>query len=117
MNPCSRSPVLAFYCLILCLCQWGRAAEKEAPTASPSRRDPSEQAEKDWVDNRWQQTDVGQFLASNLAVSGDRVAKALSIKVGEGDEAAVSYDTGRCALRAAWTGEFLRFDSRRYGLI
>ncbi|MBI4658036.1 MAG: hypothetical protein HY735_04155 [Verrucomicrobia bacterium] len=79
--------------------------------------DPSLQVERDWIDGRWNRTDVGQFLASNLEFSGNRVPKGLTIKVGEMNEGAVCFDTGSCAWRAAWTGGFLRFDPARFGLI
>src|SRR5260221_14288936 len=54
-----------------------------------SEPDPSKQNERDWVDNRWSKTDVGPFLASNLELPGGRIAKGLTIKVGEHDEGAV----------------------------
>ena len=83
-----------------------------------SGREPASQGEKDWVDNRWQDTDVGTFLASNLRLpDGSVIAKALTIRVGEHGEGAVVYDTETCTLRAAWTGGFLRFDAGRFGLI
>ena len=75
------------------------------------------QGEGDWADARWNQTDVGPFLASNFQTPGGAISKALSIRVGEHGEAAVCYDTGRPALRAAWTGGFLKFDGRRFGLL
>src|SRR3954466_10342341 len=114
MSPSPRA-CLVFICW--CLLPVSAKAQEKVISASSSRRDPSEQAERDWVDNRWNQTDVGQFLASNLALAGSRVPKALSIRVGDHDEAAVAYETDRCALRAGGTGEFLKFDARRYGLI
>ena len=79
--------------------------------------DPSAQVERDWVDNRWSRTDVGPFLASNLEVSRRQVAKGLSIKIGENDEGAICFDTGQCAVRAAWLGGFLTFSPARFGLI
>ncbi len=83
-----------------------------------SGREPGSQGEKDWVDNRWQDTDVGPFLASNLRLpDGSVIAKALTIRVGERGEGAVVYDTETCTLRAAWTGGFLKFDAGRFGLI
>ena len=45
------------------------------------------------------------------------MAKGLSIRVGENGEAAVCYDTARPSLRGAWTGGFLKFDGRRFGLL
>lgn len=80
-------------------------------------KDVGRQVEKDWADSRWNQTDVGPFLASNLQTPGGNIAKALSIRIGEKGEAAVCYDTGKPAFRAAWTDGFLKFDGRRFGLL
>ena len=79
-------------------------------------REPEDQAEKHWVDGRWSQTELGQFQASSLQLPNGSIAKALSIKVGDNDEGAVCYDTASGALRAGWTGGFLKFDPARYGL-
>ena len=94
-------------------------AEPKTAAGTPkiSGRDAGTQAEADWVDNRWQQTDVGPFLASSLPLSDGTIAKALTIKVGEHGEGAVAYDTATGAFRAAWTGGFLEFGPRRFGLI
>jgi len=95
-------------------------AARPATAGEPaiSGREPGTQGEKDWVDNRWQETDVGPFLASNLRLpDGSVIAKALTIRVGEHGEGAVVYDTETCTLRAAWTGGFLKFDAGRFGLI
>ena len=95
-------------------------AKPKAAAGEPaiSGREPGSQGEKDWVDNRWQDTDVGPFLASNLRLpDGSVIAKALTIRVGEKGEGAVVYDTETCTLRAAWTGGFLKFDAGRFGLI
>ena len=79
--------------------------------------DVDRQTEKDWVDNRWSRTEVGQFLASLVDTPGGIVAKGLSIKVGDHDEGTVCFDTENLSWRAAWTGGFLKFDAARYGLI
>jgi hypothetical protein len=75
------------------------------------------QVERDWADSRWNQTVVGPFLASNLKTPAGTIAKALSIRVGNNGEATVCYDTARPAFRGAWTGGFLKFDGRRFGLL
>src|SRR5436190_21598524 len=62
------------------------AAQSKASQPHSSDGDPSLQVEHDWVDDRWSRTDVGQFLASNLELPDGRVAKSISIKVGEHDE-------------------------------
>src|SRR5262245_23499001 len=94
------APLLAFVILAADGRQFELAAASTGVGEPPtSGRDPGVQEEKDWVDNRWSRSDVGQFLASNLQVPGGRVLKALSIKVGDHDEGAVCFDTGNCALR------------------
>jgi hypothetical protein len=79
--------------------------------------DPSLQVERDWLDSRWSRTDVGQFLGSCLDAGGHRIAKALSIRIGDQNQGTVCFDTGHCALRAGWLGGFLRFSPVRFGFI
>ena len=74
------------------------------------------QTEKSWADNRWSQTVLGPFQSSSIDLPTGTVLKALSVRLGEKDEAAVCYDTATGNLRAGWTGGFLRFDPARYGI-
>ncbi len=93
-------------------------AVRTAGMPAVSGREPATQGEKDWVDNRWEQTEVGPFLASVLALPGGAVAKGLTVRVGGRDgRAAMAYDTASLAWRAAWDGGFLKFDPGRFGLI
>ncbi|HAB16639.1 MAG TPA: hypothetical protein DCE44_09330 [Verrucomicrobiales bacterium] len=93
-------------------------ANPSAGSPKISGQEPGTQAEKDWEDNRWQETDVGPFLASNLRLpDGSTLAKGLSIKLGRNQRAAVAYDTAQGTVRAFWTGDFLKFDPARFGLI
>lgn len=73
--------------------------------------------ESDSADGRWNQTDVGRFLACTVNIAGKPTAKGLAIQVGGDGEATAFYDTETMQLRAAWTGGLLRFDPARYGLI
>jgi glucose/arabinose dehydrogenase len=105
---------------LLALCGLSSIALAQGPSGqhSSAGKEVEKQAEGDWTDARWNQTVVGPFLASNLKTPGGMVvAKALSIRVGNDGEASVCYDTARPALRAAWTGGFLKFDGRRFGLL
>lgn len=72
------------------------------------------QTEADWVDRRWNQMDVGGAVASNLQTPAGPVAKALSIRVGDGG---VCYDTAKMKIVAAWTNGFLEFPPERFGLV
>ncbi len=110
-----RRPSFTWWLLSAIVFPSSGIAQKDPGTTGA--RDPSLQVEKDWSDDRWNKTEVGQFLASNLALSGGRLAKGLTIRVGNQAESSVCYDTASCALRAGWTGGFLKFDIRRYGLI
>jgi mono/diheme cytochrome c family protein len=100
-------------------------AQDEAPGSAevdekPYARVPREivfQNDSQWEDNRWQQTDVGPFLAGSIQTSRGLVLKGLAIRVGQSQQAAVCYDTARGRLAAAWTGDFLKFDPRRFGVI
>ncbi|PYI86411.1 MAG: hypothetical protein DME26_09060, partial [Verrucomicrobia bacterium] len=86
-------------------------------TPAIAGRDAGEQSEKDWIDNRWSRTAIGQFLAASLRLPNGMVTKALTIRLGERDEASVCFDTANLNLRAGWTGGFLKPDPARFGLI
>lgn len=74
--------------------------------------------ENDSVDGRWNSTNVGPFLAHTLFLHQlPPVRKALSMRVGDAQEATVCFDTENLQWRAAWTDGFLNFDPARYGLI
>ncbi len=122
--PARRHTPLTWSAALLCLlaatslyAQPTTPARTTAGQPPASGREPGAQGEKDWVDNRWSRTEVGPFLASNLDTPGARVAKGLSIIVGDHSEASVCYDTAACAWRAGWTSGFLQFDPGRFGLI
>ena len=100
----------------------GKLMANSAPSAKSageppaSGREPGVQAEKDWVDNRWQRTDIGPFLASSVRLpDGSSVVRGLTVRVGP--EASVLYDLAQGSVRAVWTGGFLKFDATRFGLI
>ncbi len=104
------------------------AANGLAGEPAVSGRDPGTQGEKDWVDNRWQATDIGPFLASNLRLpDGSVIARALTIRTSYDnglrvvpDNVAMVFDTQTCSLRGTWTlgsVDYLKFDPARFGLI
>jgi sugar phosphate isomerase/epimerase len=94
------------------------AAARPAGEPAVSGREPGSQGEKDWVDNRWQQSDVGPFLASTLRLpDGVVVAKGLTVRTAGDGDGAIAYDLATGEVRAAWTEGFLKFDPTRFGLI
>src|SRR5690349_16200256 len=84
---------------------------------SAAQIEPAKQKEADWLDARWNSTDIGNFHSSLLALPGGKVAKGLSVRLGGSGEGSVVYDTATATLRAAWTGGFVKFDGARYGLL
>ncbi len=82
-----------------------------------SADDPTRQTDADWVDDRWQKTEVGQFLGATIETPGRKTCKGIAIKLGDHDEAAVCFDTDLMRYSAGWTGRFLEISPRRYGLI
>ncbi len=68
-------------------------------------------------DNRWQQTDMGNWLASIVPLPSGPVKKGLSIRVGKQQTGTACYDTRHCKLRGLWTGGFLKPYPERFGLI
>jgi type 1 glutamine amidotransferase/mono/diheme cytochrome c family protein len=74
--------------------------------------------ENDSADDRWNQADVGPFLASVLPLpTGGLIARGLSIALPGSMKGGVAYDLASMWLVAGWTGGFLRFDRARHGLI
>lgn len=74
--------------------------------------------EEDSADNRWNEANIGPFLASALPLPNElTIRKGLSIRIGDQADAAVVYDTSSMEWRAGWTGGFLKFSPVRHGLI
>lgn len=95
-----------------------KTAESAArPVATAASDRPERQGEKDWVDGRWQQTDMGPWLASSLSTPGGIVARGLSIRLGDEGGAALCFDTAGLSVRGGWTGGLLKPDAARYGLL
>jgi len=104
--------LLAFVLGLFIFSSAGHAQRPELPQGDPART----WKESDSQDGRWNEMEIGPFLASVLRTPGGAIAKGLSIKVGDKERASVCYDTKNCTLRCAWTGGFLKFNDRRYGI-
>ncbi|MDC0934971.1 c-type cytochrome [Pirellulales bacterium] len=78
--------------------------------------------EDDSRDARWNNMDTGPFMTSALDVptaegASAVVNKALSIRLGDQQHAAICFDLERMTVRCGWTGGFLKYDPTRFGLI
>jgi len=86
-----------------------------AAPAVPS--DPTLQTDANWIDDRWQKTDVGPFLSACIETPRQKTCKGIAIKVGDQAEGTVCFDSDLMRYSAGWTGGFLEMNPRRYGLI
>lgn len=74
--------------------------------------------EEDSADGRWNDADVGPFLASVVGVrEGFTLARGLTISLAKDRSASILYDLQSMSWIAGWTGGFLRFNPFRHGLI
>lgn len=74
--------------------------------------------ENDSRDGRWNETEIGPFLGSVLAIDGQVIPRSLSIKVPDtAPPVSLNYDLTGLQLRGVWSGGFLQFDPTRFGLI
>ncbi len=94
--------------------------ENEQENDSAWSRAPREipfQNDSQWEDNRWQEANVGPFVTASIETPGGPTLKGIAIRVGDRQQVAVCFDTARLRISAAWTGEFLQFGPRRFGII
>jgi hypothetical protein len=73
--------------------------------------------DKDWIDGRWNNVDVGPLMSCALGVPGGNINKGIAIRLGEKSDASVCFDGEKCGVGAAWTGGFVHFSEKRFGLI
>ncbi len=73
--------------------------------------------EQDSVDNRLQSMDVGRFYSATIWTPTEMTLKGIAVRVGEKQEASVLFDTELLRVTCGWSGEFLKFDPARFGII
>jgi hypothetical protein len=74
--------------------------------------------ENDSKDGRWNETEIGPFLGSTLAIDGKVLPRSLAIQIpGTEPQLSVNYDLAGMQLRGVWSGGFLQFDPTRFGII
>ncbi|HTU27157.1 MAG TPA: ThuA domain-containing protein, partial [Pirellulales bacterium] len=69
------------------------------------------------VDDRWKQMDTGPFFSGTIRSPGQTTTKAIAIRVGADRQATWLFDTELMRFSCAWSGKFLEFNPRRFGLI
>jgi type 1 glutamine amidotransferase/mono/diheme cytochrome c family protein/glucose/arabinose dehydrogenase len=68
-------------------------------------------------DDRWQRTDTGRFFSGTIRSPDQTTTKGIAIRVGEDKQAAWMFDTDLLRFSCVWSGRFLQFNPRRFGLI
>ncbi|MBG88042.1 MAG: hypothetical protein CMO80_14220 [Verrucomicrobiales bacterium] len=94
------------YLFLICFTFALQAAEK----------DPLLMKDPDWIDGRMNDIDHGKFVHFSYSIPKRPVPKGIAIKVGGDEEGTVCFDTLLCSYAGAWTGGFVEFSSRRFGL-
>lgn len=111
------------------------------PKPHLGKEDLPKETEDDWYDGRIRESDVGPYHTASIVApslsdpsagravpvddrklpqNANMIVKALAIKLGgkEGaPPAAVLFDKEKMVLRCGWTGGFLNFSDRRFGLL
>ncbi|RUL86960.1 LamG-like jellyroll fold domain-containing protein [Tautonia sociabilis] len=72
----------------------------------------------DWIDGRWQQTDVGPFASHSTLLPNRQVGpKGLTLFLGPERSSAALFDLERCSVVAALSPSSWRRDPMRFGLL
>ncbi len=74
------------------------------------------EGEEDWVDGRWQQTDLGPFLSHSFLVPGHEMGAKLTAIFLPNQIAAV-FDSRACAVTALVAKSEVRINPSRFGLL
>jgi len=104
--------VLSLSCSLSALGQSGKTT-----LATTAMKAVADQVEGDWTDGRWNRVDVGPFMSAAIHTPNGHTLKGIAIKVGNKAQATVCFNTELLGYSAAWTGGFLEFNPKRYGLI
>ena len=68
-------------------------------------------------DDRWQRMDTGRFFSGTIRSAGQTTTKAIAIRVGPGKTGRLDVRHRALRFSCAWSGPFLAFNPKRYGLI
>jgi putative heme-binding domain-containing protein len=75
------------------------------------------QNEDTWVDNRWNDTDLGCVMCGVFHGPGIVVPKGVCVRLGERGELAACFNPETLCYEAVWHGGFVRFSAVRHGFL
>jgi putative heme-binding domain-containing protein len=76
------------------------------------------QTEKDWDDNRWNETQLGSVQAGVLHTGdGKTIPRAVCVRLGDHNELSVCFNPDTLTYDAVWSGGFVSFSSFRHSFL
>jgi len=75
------------------------------------------QEESNWIDRRWNDTDLGSLLCGVFRGAGVTVPKGVCVRLGERGEMAVCFNPVTLCYEALWQGGFVKFSPTRHGFL
>ncbi len=75
------------------------------------------QNEATWMDNRWNQVDLGSLLCGVVHAPGRDIPKGVCVRLGEHGEMAACFNPLTLCYEALWQDGFLKFGDTRHGFM
>ena len=75
------------------------------------------QSDANWMDERWNATDLGNVLSGVFRGAGAMVPKGVCVRLGDHGELSTCFNPETLAYEAVWSGGFVRFTATRHGLM
>jgi putative heme-binding domain-containing protein len=70
-----------------------------------------------WIDNRWNQTDLGSLQCGVFRAGNLTVPRGVCLRLGDYGELAACFNPSTLQIEAVWKGGFVRFSDRRFGFL
>ena len=75
------------------------------------------QSDANWMDLRWNATDLGNVLSGVFRGAGVTVPKGVCVRLGDRGELSACFNPMTLCYEAVWSGGFVRFSAVRHGLM
>ncbi len=74
-------------------------------------------SQNDWVDDSWNQMEVGPVVGGVMRIQDKVLVKGIYAHLGEAGEFSAAFDPLTLSVSDAWSGGFIRFGDRRWGIV
>ena len=75
------------------------------------------QSEKNWVDGRWNQTDLGSLICGGFQGGGISVPKGVCVRLGDRGELSACFNPETLCYEALWKDGFVKTSDVRHGFL